>query len=47
MNRMPKAFPALFVVPAYSAVIAAKHEVVIMIPTKPVMYIPRRELTLS
>lgn len=45
--RMPTAFPPLFEVPAYSAVIAARIEVVMMIPTKPVMYMPRRELTLS
>ena len=47
MKKIPNPFPTLLVVPAYSAVIAARHDVVTMIPTKPVMYMPRRELTLS
>lgn len=41
------AFPALFVVPAYSAVMAARIEVVTTMPLKPIMYMVRLELTLS
>jgi len=47
MKKMPNPFPTLLVVPEYWAVIAARQDVVTMIPTKPVMYMLRRELTLS
>lgn len=47
MKKIPNPLPTRLVVPAYSAVMAARHDVVTIIPTKPVMYMPRRELTLS
>lgn len=47
MKKIPKPFPTRFLVPAYSAVIAARQEVVTTIPMNPVMNMPLRELTLS
>jgi hypothetical protein len=44
---MPAALPPLLLVPAKLATIAARHDVVTRHPQRPVMNIPRRELTLS
>ena len=47
IKKIPNPFPTLFLVPAYSAVMAARQEVVMIIPTNPVIYMRRRELTRS